>query len=196
MNRILLGLLLSFMGLSVFAQKNVRPFLPEFFENYPNVRDIAISPNGNEVYFTVDDLKSKIAVLAYIRKSGEGWSTPKTVSFTGNFRDLEPAFSADGDRLFFVSNRPLHKDSIKPKDYDIWYVDKVDDGWSNPKNIGAPINTKAHEFYPSLTKNGDLYFTAEREGAVGREDIFVSRLKDGIYQEPTSIKGGCKHKIF
>jgi len=196
MIRILLWLILSFISLLTFAQKEAQPFLSELFENYPNVRDIAISPNGNEIYFTVDDLKSKIAVIAYIKKNERGWTSPKTVSFTGNYRDLEPAFSPDGNRLFFVSNRPLHKDSIHPKDYDIWYVDKVDDIWSKPKNIGMPINTQAHEFYPSLTNKGDLYFTAEREGVVGREDIFVSRLKDGIYQEPTSVNGGVNTKYF
>ena len=141
-------------------------------------------------------LRVRIAVIAYIQKNKEGWSIPKTVSFTGNYRDLEPAFSSDGNRLFFVSNRPLHKDSINPKDYDIWYVDKVDGVWSKPKNMGMPINTKAHEFYPSVTKNGDLYFTVEREGTVGREDIFVSRVKDGVYQEPTSIRGGVNTKYF
>jgi len=75
-------------------------------------------------------------------------------------------------------------------------VDKVDDVWSKPKNIGMPINTKAHEFYLSLTNNGDLFFTAERAGVIGREDIFVSRLKEGVYQEPTSIKGGVNTKYF
>jgi len=98
MTRILLWLLFSFISTLAFAQKEAQPFLPDLFESYPNVRDIAISPDGNEVYFTVDDLKSKIAVIAYIQKNREGWSAPKTVSFTGNFRDLEPAFSSDGNR--------------------------------------------------------------------------------------------------
>jgi len=190
-------LLLTFLiTISIAAQSKPKAFLPELFKNYPNVRDIAMSPDGNEIYFTVDDLKSRIAVIAFITKNGDAWSKPKTVSFTGNYRDLEPAFSHDGKRLYFVSNRPVDSTTIVSKDYDIWYVDKTETGWSKPKNMGSPINTDGHEFYPSLTKNGDIYFTTEREGAVGREDIFVSRLKNGAYQEPVSIKGGVNTKYF
>lgn len=196
MIRILLSLLIFSISMVTFAQNDTQAFLPDVFEDYPNVRDITISPDGNEIYFTVDDLKSRIALISYIKKTNDGWSKPKSVSFTGKYRDLEAAFSPDGRRLYFVSNRPLHKDSIKPKDYDIWYVDRTNNGWTEPKNIGAPINTSAHEFYPSITNNKDIYFTAEREGTVGKEDIFVSRLKEQVYQEPISIKGGVNTKYF
>jgi len=196
MIRIILLLLTLSLSIFSFSQKGARSFLPEVFENYPNVRDFTMSPDGNEIYFTVDDLKSRIALISYIKKNDTGWSRPESVSFTGKYRDLEAAFSPDGKRLFFVSNRPLHKDSIQPKDYDIWYVDRINEGWSEPKNIGAPINTSAHEFYPSITKKGDIYFTAEREGAVGREDIFVSRFKEGNYQEPVSLPGELNTEYY
>ena len=196
MARVLLGFLFSFTPLMVFVQNEAKPFLPELFEAYPNVRDIAISPGGREVYFTVDDLKSRVAIIVFLTKTSKGWSKPQTVSFTGNYRDLEPTFSRDGKKLFFVSNRPTHKDSIKPKDYDIWYVDRIGTRWSEPKNLGPPINTSGHEFYPSITNKGDLYFTSEREGAVGREDIFVSRLKDEKYEEPVSVPGALNTKYF
>lgn len=196
MIRILLYIIVFFISFATLAQKEPQAFLPEVFENYPNVRDITISPDGNEIYFTVDDLKSRIALISYIKKTETGWSKPQSVSFTGKYRDIEAAFSPDGKRLFFVSNRPIHKDSIKPKDYDIWYVDRTNKGWSEPINIGAPINTSAHEFYPSITATNDIYFTAEREGSVGTEDIFVSRLKDEVYQKPVSIKGGVNTKYY
>ena len=196
MFRIILLPIILFVSFLSFSQKEVQAFLPEVFENYPNVRDFTMSPDGNEIYFTVDDLKSRAALISYIKKIKDGWSKPKSVPFTGKYRDLEAAFSPNGKRLYFVSNRPIHKDSVKPKDYDIWYVDRATNGWSEPKNIGTPINTSAHEFYPSITSNGDIYFTVEREEAVGREDIFVSRSKDGKYQEPTSLKGELNTKYF
>ena len=196
MIRILLCLLTFYISIVTFAQKEAEPFMADVFEDYPNVRDITISPDGNEIYFTVDDLKSRIALISYIKKMNDGWSKPQSVSFTGKYRDLEAAFSPDGKRLYFVSNRPLHKDSIRPKDYDIWYVDRINNDWSEPKNIGAPINTSAHEFYPSITNTNDIYFTSEREGSVGTEDIFVSKLKDEVYQEPVSIQAGVNTKYY
>lgn len=196
MIRVLVLLILFFISITISAQDKPKAFLPEIFKDYPNVRDITISPDGNEIYFTVDDLKSRIALISYIKKIKDDWSKPKSVSFTGNYRDLEPAFSKDGKRLYFVSNRPIHKDSIQPKDYDIWYVNKIKDGWSEPKNMGTPINTQANEYYPSITNNGAIYFTAERKGTVGKEDIFVSRLKEGKYQEPISVLGGINTKYY
>ena len=194
--RVLLSLLIVLLNFLSFAQQKAAAFLPEVFENYPNVRDFTMSPDGQDIYFTVDDLKSRIALISFMKKTKDGWTRPESVSFTGKYRDLEAAFSPDGKRLYFVSNRPIHKDSVNPKDYDIWYVDKTLKGWSEPRNIGFPINTSAHEFYPSITNKGDIYFTAEREGAIGREDIFVSRFKDGNYQEPTSLKGALNTKYF
>lgn len=196
MVRLLVFLILFLVSFIIKAQDKPAAFLPELFKDYPNVRDIAIAPDGNKIYFTVDGLKSKVAVIAFITKQNNGWSKPKTVSFTGNYRDLEPAFSQDGKRLYFVSNRPAHKDSIQPKDYDIWYVDKIKSGWSKPKNLGQPINTEANEFYPSLTKNGTLYFTSARKGTKGNEDIFVSAFKNGQFQEPISVSGGVNTKYY
>ena len=192
---ILLLITICFSSLS-FSQREIEPFLPKIFEHYPNVRDFTMSPDGSEIYFTVDDFKSRIALISFIKKTKDGWTQPKSVSFTGKYRDLEAAFSPDGKRLYFVSNRPIHSDSLAAKDYDIWYVDRMNKGWSAPKNIGAPINTSRNEFYPSITNNGDIYFTAERKDAVGREDIFVSRLKNGKYQEPISLKGELNTKYF
>ncbi len=42
------------------------------------------------------------------------WSNPETAWFSGRFNDLEPAFSPDGQKLFFTSNRPL-KDADSAK---------------------------------------------------------------------------------
>ncbi|MBT8384387.1 MAG: PD40 domain-containing protein [Bacteroidia bacterium] len=194
MSRIIVIFML--FSLSNIAQENPIPFLPDLFKGYPNVRDIAISPDGKEIYFTVDDLYSKVAVIAYMTKNESGWGQPKTVSFTGKYRDIEPAFTTNGDRLYFVSNRPLDTTSVKPKDYDIWYVDKIATGWSDPANLGAPINTEANEYYPSITSKGDIYFTAENDQAVGKEDIFVSRNENGVFLKPESLKGGVNTAYY
>lgn len=189
-------LIFMLLSLSNWAQRNPLAFLPDLFKGYPNVRDIAISPDGNEIYFTVDDLYSKVAVIAYMKKSEIGWEQPQTVSFTGNYRDIEPSFSKNGQRLYFVSNRPLDSTSTKPKDYDIWYVNKSSSGWSAPINLGAPINTSANEYYPSLTKKGDIYFTTENDQTLGKEDIFVSRNENGVFQNPESLKGGVNTAYY
>lgn len=59
--------------------------------------------------------------------------------------------------------------------------------WGAPKHLDAPINTKAQEFYPSVTADGTLYFSSTREGGKGRGDIWRARLVDGRYSEPENL---------
>jgi hypothetical protein len=59
--------------------------------------------------------------------------------------------------------------------------------WGEPRNIGAPVNTADDEFYPSVTKSGNLYFTAAYKNAVGKEDIYCAIWENGKYNEPVPL---------
>ncbi|KAA3622251.1 MAG: hypothetical protein DWQ02_26325 [Bacteroidetes bacterium] len=163
--------------------------LPWFSSQQVNVRDFALSPDGEEIYFTVESFKKNISFIVVSKDNDGDWSQPEIVSFSGQFRDIEPAFSPDGNSLYFASNRPLDDTSTKPKDYDIWMVSRENKNapWSAPKNLGAPVNSEAEEFYPSITTSKNLYFTATLEDTKGREDIYVCEYKDGHYLPPKSL---------
>jgi len=145
-----------------------------------NERDAAFSPDGNEFYYSI--ILSGRGTIVYMKQMDGRWTQPEVAPFSGRFSDIEPFVTSDGNKLCFASKRPLEGDT--PKDYDIWYVEKNDNGeWGDAKVLGEAINTESDEFYPSLTENGDLYFTAANEKTLGREDIFVSRFIDGEYQK-------------
>ena len=175
-----------------YAQNNsnsVEPFIPEIVSQFPNVRDLAISPAGNELYFTAQSPLGDLSSLVCVKKKNGVWSNPEVPIFSGRYQDLEPAFSPNGLRLFFVSNRPTDSTKAEPKDYDIWYIERKDAAsqWSAAINIGAPINTKGNEFYPSVTKTNNIYFTSDGANSKGKDDIFVSKWINGKYQEPISL---------
>jgi Tol biopolymer transport system component len=173
--------------LEVFAEGSV--------STYMNERDFAISPDGTEIFFTVSTPKSSFQTIVFVRKIKEGeWTKPEIVSFAGSYSDLEPAFSADGKTLFFSSNRPIEGSAAK--DFDIWKVTRTTQGWSSPINLGAPINTKEDEFYPSIARNGNLYFTAQYSKGIGKEDIYLSYLKDNTYQEPVALDSAVNSKLY
>jgi len=150
-------------------------------------RDFALSPDGKELFYTLQAPKQGVfQTILYMHKDANGkWSAPEVAPFAGNYSDLEPAFSSDGQKLFFSSNRPLQAN--QPKDFDIWWVEKKNGAWGEPKNIGPPVNTNGDEYYPSITNSGNLYFTATRKNAVGKEDIFLARLEENKYQEPVAL---------
>lgn len=157
-------------------------FAPDIVSTGLNERDAAFSPDGKEFYYTIMT-PMRTGVIMMMRQKENRWSQPDVASFSGSYSDLEPCLSPHGTRLFFVSNRPLVEGG-PPKDYDIWYVDRTDSGWTEPRNLGAPVNTDRNEFYPSVTSGGTLYFTGTFNGS---EDIFFARPIDGSYSEPERL---------
>ena len=49
------------------------------------------------------------------------------------------------------------------------------------------MNSGKSQIYPTVTRDGTLYFQAVREAGYGKADIYRSRLLDGVYQTPESI---------
>jgi Tol biopolymer transport system component len=169
--------------------------LAEGFISTPiNERDFALSPNGTEIYFTISTPQSTFQTIVFSTFGKNGWSKPEIVSFAGKFSDLEPAFSDDGNKMYFASNRPLTGN--KPKDFDIWVVERQGKLWGEPKNLGEPINTELDEFYPSITKTGNLYFTAQYQQGVGKEDIFMAAWKSNHFERPTALDTAINSKNY
>ncbi len=160
-----------------------------------NERDFAVSPDGNEICYTISTPQSTFQTIVVSKKDKNGeWSNPEVVSFAGKFSDLEPALSADGKKLYFASNRPLQGN--QPKDFDIWIVERAGHSWGEPRNIGAPINTETDKFYPSVTQSGNLYFTAQYQDGVGREDIFLALWRNGQFEKPSALDTAINSKGF
>jgi len=62
--------------------------------------------------------------------------------------------------------------------------------WSEPVNLGPPINTEALEGSATLSRNGlSLYFTSNRPGSLGGNDIWVSQraCADCPWEEPQHV---------
>lgn len=150
-------------------------------------RDFALSPDGTELFYTLQSpLHGLFQTIVYRKKNAAGkWSEPKLAPFAGGHSDLEPAFSPDGQKLFFASNRPVAGKT--GKDFDIWFVEKKNGEWGSPQNIGEPVNTGADEYYPSVTQSGNLYFTAQYKYGPGKEDIYVAAPEGNGYKQPIPV---------
>jgi Tol biopolymer transport system component len=117
----------------------------------------------------------------------EHWTKPRLSSLTSDYYDGDFTLSPDGKTLFFSSRRPLKLDGTEREYSDIWMVNRTETGWGQPSPLGAPINTEHHDAYPTLEKDGTLYFFARDRGGYGKSDIFCSRLVEGAYQEPENL---------
>ncbi len=100
-----------------------------------------------------------------------------------------PFVSADGKVFFMASMRDGGLGGI-----DIWMArrNSPDDPWGEPFNVGAPVNSTANDFCPTLAQDGEtFYFASTREGGCGGSDLYVSRLRAGdIFDAPVHL--GCE----
>ncbi|MBN1181488.1 MAG: PD40 domain-containing protein [Bacteroidales bacterium] len=169
-------------GVSAQNENEINQF-SNTLNQFLNVRDFSISKDGNEAFFTIQSPFQEISQIAYITKEKNEWTKPELLPFSDSFMYLEPFLSIDGKRLFFVSDRPLDDSIHLKKDFDIWYVERNSQGekWSEPKNLGKPINSHLNEFYPSVSENNNLYFTMESPNGLGKDDIYFCRWDNGKY---------------
>jgi Tol biopolymer transport system component len=158
-------------------------FAPGLLSTGFHTRDLAISPDGDEIYFCVNIGSNTFMTMLFTRRINDEWTEPQVATFASDLRyfTIEPCISSNGQKLFFASNHPnsLGKDHNS----DIWYVKREGITWGLPQNLGTTINTDAPEFFPSITKDGTLYFTRD-DHKTGISYIYRSRFKQGAYSEP------------
>jgi len=146
-------------------------------------RDFTISPAGDEVFFTIQQPRFALSAILHLIKTDGQWGKPEVAPFSGKWHDLEATFSPDGQYIYFSSDRPITGNA--KKDFDIWRVKRLPGGqWGEPKNLGLTVNSAKDEFYPSITKSGNLYFTTELENGRGSEDIVVCKPTANGYSKP------------
>jgi outer membrane protein OmpA-like peptidoglycan-associated protein len=93
------------------------------------------------------------------------WSKPKAFAFNSPKNESTACLSADGKRLFFVSNRLGSKD--------IFVCRKNGTNWSKPVKLGNHVNTPQDEESPWLDADGKyLYFSSKGHPGIGGYDIF------------------------
>jgi hypothetical protein len=150
------------------------------------------TPDGKTLYFAKTVPVNRLGLIVFSNWVNGKWTTPEVAPFSGQYTDYDPFIVKDGSKLFFISNRPLKGSS---RDYNILVVDKTPNGWSEPRDIGPPINTSNDEFFPWITDDGTMYFSALREGGKGSYDVYRSRFVNGKYIEPENLGDGVNSRF-
>jgi WD40-like Beta Propeller Repeat len=148
------------------------------------------SPDGQTLYLVKSTPDFNFWTIVFSRFKNGKWSPVAVAPFSSRYCDADQFITSDGKRMFFISRRPVASD-VSPNaegSLDIWVMDQTSQGlWSEPRNLGAPVNSKSSEFFPTLTKDGTLYFGSGRKGGKGGIDLYRSRLVNGKYQEPENL---------
>lgn len=139
------------------------------------------APDGKVLYFTSsmqvnkDNQGTKIFA---VQKQEDGWGRVAQLDVVPDSLSAgHPAISPDGTILYFVSDMPGGYGGN-----DIWMAKKNGNSWSEPQNLGRPINSPDNELFPHMKLNGDLYFASDRKDGMGGLDIYeAKRDKTGVW---------------
>jgi WD40-like Beta Propeller Repeat len=170
-------------------------FAPSVISGPANDAGTAFEANGKAVYFfRSNGSDSDILVSHRVR---DRWSEPAIASFSGRWRDMEPAIAPDGSYLIFASSRPLLGSERSPDGFwsgenhpgkggNLWRVDRLKSGWSTPTRLPESINRSTAVFSPTLAADGTLYFM-EAAGESKRFRLFRARADHGTYATPEPL---------
>jgi len=137
---------------------------------------VSFSPDNNTVYFCTNNTKDKKHLGGYdiycCKKNKKGkWGDPINLGETINtiYDEVDVFMHPDGRTLYFCSNG--HKTM---GGFDVFKsVLKEDSTWSEPENMGFPINTVLNERFFVMSGSGKhAYYSSAKSGGQGGYDIY------------------------
>lgn len=155
-----------------------------------------LSPDKRELYFAsrrAGGFGGSDIYVSRLQDNGQ-WSDPENLGSGVNTSADEqcPFIHADNQTLYFTSSYwPGYGDD------DLFYVRKQTNGsWSQPVNLGYPINTIDREGTLFITADGKTaYYSSERKDSYGGLDIYSFELKQDIRPYETRwVKGTVTDK--
>lgn len=146
---------------------------------------VGISYNGQHLFVFKDKRNGDIyeSVL-----QGENWSKPRRLprKINSRYHESSGCYSFDGKSFFFISDNPETSYGGK----DIYVSHKDNDGsWTDPKNVGAAVNTPYNEEGVFLVPDGrTMYFSSEGHTTMGGYDVFRTiKNEKGEWSTPENL---------
>jgi len=152
----------------------------------------AVTADGNTIYFassreggigTIDIWKAE-------KKEDGQWGTPvnlgKPVNTSGT--ELSPFIHHDSKSLYFASDGHPGMGGL-----DVFVSTRDPDSgeWTDPVNLGYPINTRDDEFAFIVGASGrQAWFASDQEGGYGQSDLYTFELYEEVRPDPVTFMKG------
>ena len=146
---------------------------------------LSISPDGQTILLKGAYVNGTYETRGFSisNKTTAGWTVPVKVEIPG-YEQMSKGkneygyLTMDGKAILLAFARKKNSED------DDLYVSFFEDGrWTRPLELGDEINTKYSETTPFLSADGKtLYFSSDRPGGQGSQDIYLTRRLDDTWQ--------------
>jgi len=133
--------------------------------------------------------------VSFLEPDGS-WTEPKSLGKKINLpknNELTPYMAPDGVTLYFSSDRPGGLG-----DNDIWMTKRLDNTWqkwSDPVNLGSPINTPDWDAFFTMDAGGEYAYLTTSQNAYGESDIVRVKLLEKERPEPVVLVSGNVYNL-
>lgn len=153
----------------------------------------SMGQDGKTLLLYMSDKKNSFDNDLYVSfwEGGDIWTAPKSLGKKINlpdYNEMSPFIASDGTTLYFSSDR---QGGLGMND--IWMSKRQDDSWtkwSEPVNMGKPINTENDEAFFTLDAGGEYAYLTSSDGAFGASDIVRVKLLEREKPDPVVIVSG------
>ena len=142
---------------------------------------VAMNPAGDILYLANDYRSNAKDGISISYKKGRIWTRPKALKIKNHYNDnkfVSYHVNLDGNIILMSVER---KEGYGDRDLYVSFKGSNDE-WSEPKNMGATINSVASENSVFLAADGKtIYFSSNGHPGYGGYDMFMSRRKDNSW---------------
>jgi outer membrane protein OmpA-like peptidoglycan-associated protein len=141
---------------------------------------VSITSDGNTLYFSSDrpdeNAQGGLDIYRVDKKENGSWGDPINLGSEINTAEDEdaPFIHYDAKTLYFSSRGHQTMGG-----YDIFYTEFIDGNWTQPVNLGYPINTAEDDIHFVLSadyKRG--YYASDQKEGYGDKDIYIVDMPD------------------
>jgi len=162
-------------GFKEFAYNNIKEY---------SVGHAALSYGGDVLYFASDmpGGEGKTDIWYCLKQADGSWGKPVNCGKTINTKEEEAFPVTQGPGVLIYASKGLPGMG----GFDIYTATGKEAAWSVPNNHKYPVNSTADDFY-FLTRDGlSGYFSSNREGGAGNDDIYSFTYQPAPKGQPSA----------
>lgn len=162
-------------------------FAPGFIstKEYGELNSV-FTEDGKEFYFSRRGVPGKFSSIMVTRIVDGIWTLPEPVNFSDKRDDIDLFILSGGQSMIFSSETIKGNMGKYSPNHDFMISKRIEGGWSNPVPFAENAVSEFEDYYPVVTKNGNLYFNSQRSG-LGTNDIYCSKYIEGAYSAAVKL---------